>query len=118
MAYDRLRGVLVAQQKGVPAERLAGLVNGESGRRVGFESQSICSFNFDGVFSVVVANLTVNQKARVRFPKAPQTFYAPLDKLVKSSLSKGEVVHGSNPWRGTNILARRNPRRLGATGVA
>jgi hypothetical protein len=41
MDYDRLRGVLVAQQKGVPAERLAGLVNGESGRRDRFESCSI-----------------------------------------------------------------------------
>ena len=41
MACDRLRGVLVAQQKGVPVERLAGLVNGESGSRVGFESRSI-----------------------------------------------------------------------------
>jgi hypothetical protein len=41
MLLDRLRGVLVAQQKLVPAERLAGLVNGEGGSRVGFESQSI-----------------------------------------------------------------------------
>ena len=43
MGYDRLRGVLVAQQKVVPNERLAGLVSGEGGRRVGFESQSIYS---------------------------------------------------------------------------
>jgi len=42
MLLDRLRGVLVAQQKLVPAERLAGLVNGEGESRVGFESQGIC----------------------------------------------------------------------------
>jgi hypothetical protein len=41
MLLDRLRGVLVAQQKVVPDERFADLVSGEGGRRVGFESQSI-----------------------------------------------------------------------------
>lgn len=41
MAYDRLRGVLVAQQKGVPDEKFADLVSGESGRRARFESSSI-----------------------------------------------------------------------------
>jgi hypothetical protein len=38
---DRLRGVLVAQQKVVPAEKFADLVSGEGGRRDRFESCSI-----------------------------------------------------------------------------
>jgi hypothetical protein len=41
MNYDRLCGVLVAQQKVVPDERFADLVSGEGGRRVGFESHRI-----------------------------------------------------------------------------
>ena len=38
MNLDRLRGVLVAQQKGVPDEKFADLVSGESGSRGRFES--------------------------------------------------------------------------------
>ena len=40
----------------------------------------------NGVFSVVVAKLTVNQQARVRFPKAPQTIYAPVAQLVEATV--------------------------------
>ena len=32
--------------------------------------------------------------------------------LVKSSLSKGEVVHGSNPWRGTKYGSVAEPGLL------
>ena len=55
MTCDRLRGVLVAQQKGVPVERLAGSVNGETGRRAGFESQSICSIQHASIAQLVRA---------------------------------------------------------------
>jgi hypothetical protein len=55
MTCDRLRGVLVAQQKGVPVEQLAGSVNGESGRRAGFESQSICSIQHASIAQLVRA---------------------------------------------------------------
>ena len=44
----------------------------------------------NGVSSVMVAQLSVKQLDRVRFPLSPQS-NALLDKLVKSSLSKGEV---------------------------
>ncbi len=46
MNYDRLCGVLVAQQKVVPDERFADQVSGERGRRVGFESHRICLYSF------------------------------------------------------------------------
>ena len=48
MNSDRLRGVLAAQQKVVPVERLAGLVSGEGGRRDRFESCSIYSNSHKG----------------------------------------------------------------------
>ncbi len=54
MNYDRLCGVLVAQQKVVPDEQFADLVSGEGGRRVGFESHRICLYSFYGVHSLVV----------------------------------------------------------------
>ena len=46
IGYDRLRGVLVAQQKVVPAERFADLVGGEGGRRDRFKSCSIYLFPY------------------------------------------------------------------------
>ena len=54
MDYDRLRGVLVAQQKGVPNERLAGLVSSESGRRVGFESHRIYLTPYENILEAFV----------------------------------------------------------------
>ncbi len=58
MGYDRLCGVLVAQQKVVPDERFADQVSGERGRRVGFESHRIClySFFYGGYRQVVKAS--------------------------------------------------------------
>jgi hypothetical protein len=49
MACDRLHGVLVAQQKVVPNEQLAGSVSGEGGRRVGFDSQGICLLPYKNI---------------------------------------------------------------------
>jgi hypothetical protein len=52
MGYDRLCGVLVAQQKVVPDERFADQVSGEHGRRVGFESHRICLLPYKSILGV------------------------------------------------------------------
>lgn len=56
MGYDRLHGVLVAQQKGVPDEKFADSVSGESGSRVGFESQGICLNHIETHSALVVSD--------------------------------------------------------------
>ena len=65
MGYNRLCGVLVAQQKVVPNERLAGLVSGEGGRRVGFESHRIYSNSIEGTTMKTV--YFENMRNRERF---------------------------------------------------
>jgi hypothetical protein len=57
MGYDRLHGVLVAQQKGVPDEKFADSVSGESGSRVGFESQGICLNHIEAHSALVVSDM-------------------------------------------------------------